>query len=468
MSLQTRLSVFLFVLTVAVRIAFHQYTGFIADDAFITFRYAHNLALGNGFVYNLGERVMGTTTPLFTFLLGFAGSIGLDIPRAALVTGLFASGLTSILLYRLATILRFTHWALLPAVMYAFWPRSVVAESCGMEAPLFALFVMGAVYFHTQRLPIYALGMGTLATLTRPEGLAILGLLLIIYLYRHRERWTQIVITPLFLLVPWLVFATVYFGSPLPNSISGKLALYSNWGTMGWWDTLVFYMSWHDPVGWVVTIMAILGAIWLKQKQDWGGIAIVWLMGMIAFYVFSGARVFFWYAAPLYPVLLLLAAASFPFAAGKWPRLEDLGRRYGTAIMALVGVVALIGLYPAAKYYRSFQNDMNECHRAVASFLSVNVSDEELVAAEDIGYMGYYSGKRILDRDGLVSPEAAPYNRAADYGGLIRDFKPDWLVAAPGMPTTPFLNDADFLDHYTEVQSFTGTGCKYLVFKRRI
>ena len=33
------------------------------DDAYITYRYARNLADGAGFVYNPGERVLGTTPP---------------------------------------------------------------------------------------------------------------------------------------------------------------------------------------------------------------------------------------------------------------------------------------------------------------------------------------------------------------------------------------------------------------------
>ena len=37
------------------------------DNSFITFRYARNLLSGEGFVYNPGQRVMGTTTPLYTF-----------------------------------------------------------------------------------------------------------------------------------------------------------------------------------------------------------------------------------------------------------------------------------------------------------------------------------------------------------------------------------------------------------------
>ena len=39
------------------------------DDSFITYRYARNILAGDGFVYNPGEAVMGTTTPLYTLLM---------------------------------------------------------------------------------------------------------------------------------------------------------------------------------------------------------------------------------------------------------------------------------------------------------------------------------------------------------------------------------------------------------------
>src|SRR5438046_3029704 len=50
------------------------------DDPYITYRYASNVASGNGFVFNLGERVQSTTTPLFTLILAAGGALGLDIP----------------------------------------------------------------------------------------------------------------------------------------------------------------------------------------------------------------------------------------------------------------------------------------------------------------------------------------------------------------------------------------------------
>src|SRR4051794_37248022 len=42
---------------------------FTIDDAYISFRYAENLASGHGLVYNLGERVEGYTNFLWVVLL---------------------------------------------------------------------------------------------------------------------------------------------------------------------------------------------------------------------------------------------------------------------------------------------------------------------------------------------------------------------------------------------------------------
>src|SRR5262245_307227 len=47
----------------------HNAYGLKTDDAPITFRYAENLASGRGFVCNAGERVLGTSAPLFALTL---------------------------------------------------------------------------------------------------------------------------------------------------------------------------------------------------------------------------------------------------------------------------------------------------------------------------------------------------------------------------------------------------------------
>jgi len=60
-------------IAIAAWLAFKLFTSLTLEDALITYRYAQNLAEGNGFVFNIGERVLGTTTPLWALLLGFAG-----------------------------------------------------------------------------------------------------------------------------------------------------------------------------------------------------------------------------------------------------------------------------------------------------------------------------------------------------------------------------------------------------------
>src|SRR5262245_35309826 len=50
----------------AARVLFWLTQPLAAEDAYITFRYARNLALGNGLVYNPGEKVFGFTSPLWT------------------------------------------------------------------------------------------------------------------------------------------------------------------------------------------------------------------------------------------------------------------------------------------------------------------------------------------------------------------------------------------------------------------
>src|SRR5687768_8996504 len=58
------------------------------DDPFITYRYAMNLRDGLGFVYNPGERILSTTTPLYTLILATLGGVWQDLSTLSNVFGL--------------------------------------------------------------------------------------------------------------------------------------------------------------------------------------------------------------------------------------------------------------------------------------------------------------------------------------------------------------------------------------------
>src|SRR4030043_1437307 len=97
------LHVFVLLLT-TVQIIFliWRFSSWYYDDPFISYRYAWNLIHGVGFVYNLGERVLSTTTPFFTILLAGFGFIWSDLPKIAALLGCLFTGLSGLIFWDLA------------------------------------------------------------------------------------------------------------------------------------------------------------------------------------------------------------------------------------------------------------------------------------------------------------------------------------------------------------------------------
>src|SRR5688500_13074793 len=67
---------------VAIFIVFR---GMRHDDAYITFQYSRSIADGDGFPFNAGERVLGTTTPLFTLILAVIYAVLGDVLAPAAI-----------------------------------------------------------------------------------------------------------------------------------------------------------------------------------------------------------------------------------------------------------------------------------------------------------------------------------------------------------------------------------------------
>src|SRR5262245_8251292 len=74
---------------------------YTTDDALITFRYAENIADGSGFVYNIGEKVLGTTTFLNTLLIALFVKLGFSSFTAAFFLSLCADCFSGWILLRL-------------------------------------------------------------------------------------------------------------------------------------------------------------------------------------------------------------------------------------------------------------------------------------------------------------------------------------------------------------------------------
>jgi len=204
------------------------------DDAYITFRYARNLLAGFGPVFNPGEAVLGTTTPLYMGLMALLGALtgGVDapFPLLALLINALADAATALLLWQFGKRLGSERAGVAAALAWAVAPFSVTFAIGGLETSLYVLLLTACVFFaFTRRRNLAALA-ASLALLTRPDALILLGPLALERLYcaiwkKERLGWLEVglAFAPL---LAWGGIATLFYGSPLPHSITAKVAAY--------------------------------------------------------------------------------------------------------------------------------------------------------------------------------------------------------------------------------------------------
>lgn len=191
------------------------------EDSYITYVYAENLGAGRGFVFNQGERVLGTTTPLLTLLLAAASALGVDVAWAGKV--LFFS--CHIALAPLGFLVLRELGARAGAVLFGLWialDPLRMGDFVGMETPLVALLGLGAfLAWLCERTALAGL-LGALAALARPDHALLLVLMALGELLRKRSFPWRFVVPPLLLGGSWLVFSALYFGSLYPNTLGAK------------------------------------------------------------------------------------------------------------------------------------------------------------------------------------------------------------------------------------------------------
>ena len=208
------------------------------DDAFITFRYSRNIVEGQGFIYNPDVRTLGTTTPLYTLLMAAMGAVSgrQDFPQYALAVNALADAGTVALLYLLMRRFTGSDWlAILPALLWSLAPYSVTFAIGGMETSVNIFWMVAAAYVYVAqpfRPAPNEIALGVLAglgILTRVDSaLWVAPLFLAQLIERWRTTAGQSLLSRLPLrtwlgcaaiMLPWMLFSQVYFGSPLPNSL---------------------------------------------------------------------------------------------------------------------------------------------------------------------------------------------------------------------------------------------------------
>src|SRR5206468_3315490 len=134
-------------LGIAVLCAWFAYLAvYQVDDAYIVYRYASNLARGQGFVFNPGERVEGVTCFLWTLLLVPFAAAGLPLPGTASLLGACAGLLVVLLLpglgARLAGRATPDAWDVTASVLLAAHPGFAYWSIGGLETGVYTLLLL--------------------------------------------------------------------------------------------------------------------------------------------------------------------------------------------------------------------------------------------------------------------------------------------------------------------------------------
>jgi len=238
---------------------------FLVDDAFITFRYADNLAGGHGIVWNIGEEhTEGYSSPLHLALLAPVALAGVSLLGFMKAFGILAIGAGVPAL--LAQAARTLDWkgesgaltaALLVPGVWLLPHSNIVHAISGMETSLVLLTYTGfALAVHSfsgtestdrRRRPLAfaTTALAIAVMLARPEGgaVATLGLGALCFDRRTRRAALGMLGAIFAFLAAYLAWKWHYFGYLLPNPYYHKVAP-AGWGPFpGQWEVRAFLLQ---------------------------------------------------------------------------------------------------------------------------------------------------------------------------------------------------------------------------------
>ncbi len=446
--------------------------GFPLDDAWIHQTYARNLANSGQLAFVPGVPSAGSTAPLWTLMLSVGHLPGISYKLWTYGLGIVCLGLTGWTVKRLAGLLfpKQQNVGLWAGLFCVFEWHLVWAAVSGMETILFVwLSVLLVERYLAGQFPqsaknggwrFFWLGMtGGLLMLTRPEGAGLVGLIGLDMAFRWwrggerktgtlLRRWLGIVVGAGLLLVPYIAFHLYLTGRPFPNTLYAKQAEYGlileNFPL--WWRLFgnvgppvesvqgVFRVIFIGPQ--ILLLPGLVYAGWLTFKERRTELWLTWAW-WISYLLLYGLRLPVTYQHGRYQIpaivwVVLLGVWGTAKMASRRPGQSAIRRVLGRALVASLVVLLLfftvIGAQAFARDARIIDSEMV----ATANWLQDNTAPAALIAAHDIGAIGYFAPRPLIDLAGLVTPEVIPIIR--DETALLefmRENQAEYLVTFP-------------------------------------
>ena len=378
--------------------AFREYR---VDDAYITFRYARNLAETGVVTWNPGESpVEGYSNFLWMLLAAGAIKASADPLLVARAVSVLALLLAAFMVRRLATLVgastraaRLSVLAFLAIPAFVFWGMSGL-ETASVVALSLGFIVMTARDAERERRPWRSALVAAALVLSRPEAPLFLTLTLLPLVFTRdaRARRTAFGIAAItaLLVSPYLGWKWATFGSWIPNSVVAKA------GALRGLPIVTQAYLFAFPFLLLAVGRAARGSTRIEQ-QIWLAFVGLSLAGMhVATQVAHQLRFFLPVLAGVCvvigPALEWLATAGVPL---------ERRRAAFAGVAAAFLVFALAPVIEARMYARLESEGLAAAHERIGRALSVTYGGEGLLAASDCGVIPFESRMRTIDLWGL-------------------------------------------------------------------
>lgn len=435
--------------------------GGFTDDGYIHIQYARNIVDRGEYSFNAGEVSFGTTSPLWVMIqaalgrfLG-TGEALISTSRAVSWVAGFAAVACMVLLARALALRALT--ALFCALLLAAHAWFVRWTALGMETSLavFAVVALGvaSVGALENRRRAYLFGFFmAVAALSRPEAYLLLPVYIVsaVLAGRRADRGcvARTLLVYALLVGSWLAFAKFHIGSFVPNTAGAKSGGFVL-------DPLTFLRK-FEPVAKIVgstdglAALLVAASLLIHRRRSRVFSAdrrflFLWVVSLPVAYVFFDIQVLSRYMLLTAPFTIVLGLGALEdFVDGARTRRTAV-RRIATGAGAVV-VAAAIAIN-VAFYFKvvlppsaAFSHDLTHNLKGLALYIRDNSDEDAVVAAADIGYLAFYSERRVLDLGGLVDNETFALREKHTYEEIVEK---GLYLALPNRPRVDFFIDRE-------------------------
>jgi arabinofuranosyltransferase len=423
------------------------YRHLYVDDAFISFRYSESLARGDGLSWNPdGPPVAGFSNLLWALILAPFSRLGIPLLPAARALAILSAVGTLVLLRRFIRrheIVDSSRGLILGAFTYLLLGnRSLAVHSVsGLETVLHLFLVSWAVITVLDRQAGRSGGIArplvafALVFLSRPEGIAVGGLLSLLWLLRSRGWQRAMVPGGLAILYgAYILWHWKYFSSPFPNAFYVKVGL----------DGELAERAIYGARFMVENLFVLAVALPVLFQAQYRAVFLV-----VAFYMIFGVAIRPYmgfhhrFIYPCFPALALAAAIGFERVSRflekrSWIRV---GAVLFLAPLSLASVRCLLTWPPGCSEFVKPGGLLVHREREVGEAMgSWDLPRRPVLAFGDAGVIPYLSGFEVIDDVGLNDPLIAHAQSAEEAIQSIISRRPD-LAVMPMAKLTNRLED---------------------------